>query len=100
MAKHVKGTPAGTHRGRPPLPDDELVEEIKAIICDMPTNGYRCAHSVIKLKARASGKSWPNVKWVYWVMKDHNLLLQRHTGDSVTRTHEGKVSVVRSNLRW
>ena len=28
-------------RGRPPLPDRELVEDIKAIIADMPTYGYR-----------------------------------------------------------
>ena len=27
--------------GRPPLPDDELVEQIKALIGELPTYGYR-----------------------------------------------------------
>ena len=27
--------------GRPPLPDDELVAEIKAVIAELPTYGYR-----------------------------------------------------------
>ncbi len=33
-------------RGRPPLPDRELVENIKAIIADMPTYGYRRVHAI------------------------------------------------------
>jgi hypothetical protein len=27
--------------GRPPLPDDNLVAEIKAVIAELPTYGYR-----------------------------------------------------------
>ena len=27
--------------GRPPLPDDELVSKIKAVIAELPTYGYR-----------------------------------------------------------
>jgi putative transposase len=36
--------------GRPPLPDDELVAAIKAVIAEMPTYGYRQVH------ASSSGK--------------------------------------------
>ena len=33
-------------------------------------------------------------------MKRHGLLLQRHTGRRKGRLHDGKVVVMRSNLRW
>ena len=31
--------------GRPPLPDDELVADIKAVIAELPTYGYRRVHA-------------------------------------------------------
>jgi putative transposase len=34
-----------TRIGRPPLPDDELVAEIKAVIGEQPTYGYRRVHA-------------------------------------------------------
>jgi putative transposase len=42
--------------GRPPLPDDELVSKIKAvIIAALPTYGYRRVH------AFSSGRRWLQV---------------------------------------
>jgi putative transposase len=32
--------------GRPPLPDDELVSKIKAVIAELATYGYRRVHAV------------------------------------------------------
>ncbi|ASP56337.1 MULTISPECIES: IS3 family transposase [Sinorhizobium] len=87
-------------RGRPPLPDRELVEDIKAIIADMPTYGYRRVHAILRRNARKDGRSWPNAKRVYRVMKLHNLLLVRHTGAADDRLHDGQVAVERSNIRW
>ena len=87
-------------RGRPPLPDRELVEEIKAVIADMPTYGYRRVHAILRRNARKAGRSWPNAKRVYRVMKVHNLLLVRHTGVAKDRLHDGRVAVERSNIRW
>ncbi|MCM5689537.1 IS3 family transposase [Sinorhizobium meliloti] len=87
-------------RGRPPLPDRELVEDIKAIIADMPTHGYRRVHAILRRNARKDGRSWPNAKRVYRVMKLHNLLLVRHTGAADDRLHDGQVAVERSNIRW
>ena len=37
---------------------------------------------------------------MYRVMRDHQLLLQRHTGKKPTRTHDGQVITLRSNTRW
>ena len=34
--------------GRPPLPDDELVADIKAVIAELPTYGYRRVHAILK----------------------------------------------------
>jgi putative transposase len=37
--------------GRPPLPDDELVAQIKAVIAELPTYGYRRVHAILKRRA-------------------------------------------------
>ena len=41
-----------------------------------------------------------NRKRVHRIMQRHSLLLQRHTGRREGRVHDGKVMVMRSNLRW
>jgi putative transposase len=93
IAARTAGSPS-TARGRPPLPDRELVEEIKVVIADTPTYGYRCVHAILRRNARKLGRSWPNAKHVYRVMKLHNLLLVRHTGTVDDRLHGGRVAVV------
>lgn len=87
-------------RGRPPLPDEDLLCEIKAVIAGMPTYGYRRVHAILRRNARAGGRQWPNAKRVYRVMRLHGLLLKRHTGDADARRHDGRVAVDHSNLRW
>jgi putative transposase len=99
IAERVKQHPSKA-RGRPPLADEGLVDEIKAIIADMPTYGYRRVHAILRRNAGSESRSWPNVKRVYRVMKLHGMLLQRHTGAIDTRRHDGRVAVERSNLRW
>ena len=69
--------------GRPPLPDDKLVAEIKEIIAELPTYGYRRVHAILKRQALALGCKVPNHKRVYRVMKVHGLLLDRHAGGPV-----------------
>lgn len=87
-------------RGRPPLPDEGLVAEIKAIIADMPTYGYARVWAVLRRKARAEGRPAVNRKRVYRVMKAHDLLLPRYTCSRAERRHDGKIAVAQSNLRW
>lgn len=99
MAERVRQRPSKA-RGRPPFADDDLVDEIKAIISEMPTYGYRRVHALLRRKARNESRSWPNVKRVYRVMKVHGLLLERHTGAIDSRRHDGRVAVAQSNLRW
>jgi len=99
IAERVKQLPSRA-RGRPPLDEQELLEEIKSIIDDMPTYGYRRVHAILRRKARSENRPWPNAKRVYRVMKVHGMLLQRHTGAIDTRRHDGRVAVEQSNLRW
>lgn len=92
IADRVRQRPSRA-RGRPPLADQELMDEIKTIIDDMPTYGYRRVHAILRRKARSENRPWPNAKRVYRVMKVHGMLLQRHTGAIDTRRHDGRVSV-------
>jgi putative transposase len=86
--------------GRPPLPDADLVETIKAVIGGMPTYGYRRVWAILRRQAVAEGRPIPNHKRVYRVMKAHGLLLQRHAGGVEQRRHDGRIAVDHSNLRW
>jgi putative transposase len=85
--------------GRPPLPDDKLVAEIREIIAELPTYGYRRVHAILKRQALALGRKVPNHKRVYRVMKVHGLLLDRHAG-GVERRHDGRIAVDERNRRW
>jgi putative transposase len=85
--------------GRPPAPADELVAEIRAVIADLPTYGYRRVHAILRRRAIAEGRPPPNHKRVYRVMKEHGLLLQRHAGGA-ERRHDGRIAVEASDLRW
>jgi putative transposase len=99
IAEQAAGRPS-KRRGRPPRPDKDLVEAIKAIIGSLPTYGYRRVHALLVRQAREQGQPPPNHKRVYRVMKAHGLLLQRHAGGPEQRRHDGRVAVDRSNLRW
>lgn len=93
-------TPAAQRqRGRPPQPDGELVDQIKAVIGDMPTYGYRRVHAILRRVAREGGPPAPNHKRVWRVMKTHDLLLQRHAGGEARR-HDGRIAVAERNRRW
>jgi len=60
-------------RGRSPLPDAELVADIRALVADLPTYGYRRVHA---------------------------LLLQPHSGKGEERRPDSRVAVDRRNTRW
>ena len=49
-------------RGRPPLPQDELLANIKAVIAEMPSYGYARVWAVLRRKARAEGRAPVNRK--------------------------------------
>ena len=91
---------APQRRGRRPEPDTALLAEIREIIAELPTYGYRRVHALLRRRREQTGAATINVKRVYRVMKVHGLLLARHTGAGIERRHDGRVAVDRSDTRW
>ena len=99
LVERLQQRPPRRRIGRPPLPDEELVAQIKAAIAELPTYGYRRVHAILKRQALAAGLKPPNHKRVYRVMKVHGLLLDRHAGGA-ERRHDGRIAVDERNRRW
>jgi putative transposase len=87
-------------RGRRLQREDELLAEIKQVIAEQPTNGYRRIHALLRRQRCEQGAAPVNVKRVYRVMKAHGLLLERHTGKGAERRHDGRVAVDHPDTRW
>ena len=66
------------------------VADIKAVVAELPTYGYRRVHAILRRQALAAGRNPPNHKRVYRVMKVYALLLDRHVG-GVERRHDGRM---------
>src|SRR5215475_8640664 len=80
--------------------DEELLPLIRRLVDERPTYGYRRVTALVNRVLAAEGKAAANHKRVFRIMKRHGLLLQPHTGRRKGRLHDGKVVVMRSNLRW
>ena len=80
--------------------DLELAAEIRRLVDQRPTYGYRRIAALMKRERRSNGGPPVNAKRVYRLMKKHGLLLARHTGRRRPREHDGKVVTLRSNIRW
>jgi putative transposase len=91
---------AAQRRGRRPQPDTALLIEIKEIIAELPTYGYRRIHALLRRRHEQTGEPAVNVKRVYRVMKAYGLLLQRHSVAGIERRHDGRVAVDQSDTRW
>src|SRR5690349_6050137 len=100
LAAQAKPARAPERRGRRPQPDAALLAEIKAIISELPTYGYRRVHALLRRHREQTAAPAVNVKRVYRVMKAHELLLQRHSGAGIERRHDGRVAVYQSDTRW
>jgi putative transposase len=86
-------------RGRPPLPEGELLAQIRAVVAEPPTYGYRRVRAILHRRAEAEGRAPPDHKRVWRVMEAHGLPLARHAG-GVDRRHDGRVAVPERNTRW
>ncbi len=100
MAVQAAPTTVRLCRGRRPQPDAALVAEIKELIADLPTYGYRRVHALLRRSREQTGAPSVNVKRVYRLMKVHGLLLQRHSSTGIERRHDGRVAVDQSDTRW
>nr|WP_095189731.1 IS3 family transposase [Pseudomonas sp. Irchel 3E19] len=89
-----------TRRSRP-VNDAELVAEIQQQVSDLPSYGYRRVWGLLRRARETQLLPAINVKRVYRVMRDHNLLLERRIKQpGVPRRHEGRIAVQTSDTRW
>ena len=96
----MRNQPLPRPRGRPPLPDAELVADIRMLVAGLPTYGDRRVHALLRCQAEKAGCPAPNPKRFYRVMKVHGLLLQRNGKRGEERRHDGRVAVDQRNTRW
>jgi putative transposase len=86
-------------RRRRCIDDSDVTERIKQVVDARPTYGYLRTTRLVSRSLVADGGARVNAKRVYRIMKAQGWLLARHTGKS-TRTHDGVIITLRSNLRW
>ena len=79
--------------------DTEVVAQLRPIVEARASYGYRRATAVLNRSRRQDGLARVNAKRIFRIMKSQGWLLQRHTGKS-TRTHDGVIITLKSNLRW
>ncbi|WP_235697935.1 IS3 family transposase [Cereibacter sphaeroides] len=80
--------------------DAAVVPRITALVSARPTYGYRRITAILNRQLRSEGLAPVNHKRVYRIMQAHNLLLARKYSERPEHVHDGKVIVMRSNLRW
>lgn len=80
--------------------DLDLTADIRRLVDQRPTYGYRRIAALLKRERRSAGQPAVNARRVYRLMKRNGLLLARHTGRRLARLHEGEVATLRSNVRW
>jgi putative transposase len=88
-------------RRRRVLDDNALVEEIRTEVSELPSYRYRRVWGLQRRRREKQRQEPINVKQVYRVMRDHQLLLERRIKQpGVVRRHEGRIAVATSNTRW
>lgn len=85
--------------GRSPKGIANVVPKITALVSARPTYGYRRITAILNRQSRSEGLAPVNHKRVYRILQSHNLLLARKYSERPDHVHDGKVIVMRSNLR-
>jgi putative transposase len=80
--------------------DAAVLPLVRRLVDARPTYGYRRITALLNRDLAADGRALANHKRVYRLMKVHGLLLEKHSGQRPGRSHDGKVVVMRSDLRW
>jgi putative transposase len=98
-----RARPADWRDGRTARQTDDagLVEEIRHVVADLPSYGYRRVWGRLRRAREHRCEAPVNAKRVYRVMRMHGLLLERRPMQPrPKRRHDGKVAVAKSNQRW
>ena len=74
--------------------DEVLLPLIRRFVDARPTYGYRRITAMVNRELATHGQAPANRKRVHRIMQRHALLLERHTGRRVGRTHDGTIMVM------
>lgn len=86
---------------RTPSDDSILLADLRLEIAQLPSYGYRRACALVNRKRSSTDAARVNVKRVYRVIAQAGLLLPKAPRRrQSTRTHEDRVSVAQSDMRW
>ena len=99
LSKRLRGS-AKPRRRYHKAQDGAVLPLLKRLVAARPTYGYRRIAALMSRELAASGAPPINHKRVYRLMQAHGLLLAKHSGARPGRVHDGKVVVMRSDLRW
>jgi len=80
--------------------DTQLLPAIRRLVDQRPTYGYRRLTALLNRERRSAGLGPVNRKRVLRIPGQHGLTLERSSGRREGRTHDGKIAVMASNLRW
>jgi putative transposase len=87
-------------RGRVPIEDPQLLDELRDLASHRPTYGYRRLWALLNRQRRRQKLAPVNAKRIYRLAKLNKLLLQRYTGTPNVRVHKGTIAVERSDMRY
>lgn len=82
------------------LQDSGLVEEIQRHSGQLSSYDYRRIWALIRRSRALHDAPLLSGQRVYWVMRDHGLLLSRRRQPNAGTPLDGQVAVLRSNQRW
>jgi putative transposase len=94
LAKKKQGRPEAYKKK-----DEKLLKQIKEILAERPTYGYRRVGAMINHPLKSQGDPLVNHKRIYRVMRENGLLLKKPKVKE-KRPHTGKVATITSNIRW
>jgi hypothetical protein len=69
--------------------DAALLPLVTRLVGERPTYGYRRITALLRRELATGDAPSPNHKRVYRLMKQHGLLLAKHSGRRPGRTHDG-----------
>lgn len=81
-----------------PSGDEGVLRRIREVLKERPSYGYRFVTAMLN-GPDTKPEDRVNHKRTYRIMRDHGLLLARHSGRPTLR-HDGKVTTLKSDLRW
>ncbi len=79
--------------------DSALILEIKNILTNKPTYGYRRVTAKLNSARQVASLPRINHKRIYRVMRQNDLLLNKYANKPL-RVHDGNIITLQSNMRW